>query len=178
MTSRVLTIGVLSLIAGLTASCDDTTSPRVATEADRSFIDGMVPHHGMAMMSADMAIERAVHPELRAKAEEMKEMQGEEIALLTSWKESWFGTDSVPTPMMPRDIPASANFDLEWMRMMITHHQGAIDMATLTLRADARQESDSLARAIIETQRAEQQQFRAWAQAWYGVALSIAEPSR
>lgn len=164
----------IGLLVTLVAACDDSTAPRAATEADRSFIDAMVPHHGMARLSADMAIARANRPELRAKAQEMKDMQGEEIALLTSWKQNWFGTDSVPTPMMPRDIPAGANFDLEWMRMMITHHQGAIDVATLTLRADARPESDSLARAIIDMQRQEQQQFRSWAQQWYGVALSIA----
>lgn len=160
----------------LVAGCEDTNAPDVASEADRSFIDGMVPHHGMAVISADMALDRANRQELRNMAAMMKEDQLEEIALLTGWKQNWFGTDSVPSAMMPRDIPPGANFDLEWMRMMNTHHQGAIDMATLTLRADARPESDSLARAIIEKQREEQQQLRSWAQQWYGIALLVAGP--
>lgn len=165
-------------LAALVAACENSRAPQSASEADRSFIDGMVPHHGMAMYSADMAFARAVHPELRLKAREMKEMQGEETALLVGWKKRWLGTDSVPTPMMPRDSPGGTNFDLEWMRMMVTHHQGAIDMATLTLRADARPESDSLAQAIIDTQREEQRLFRTWAQEWYGVSLSIPAPQR
>ena len=156
------------------AACNDINGPEIASETDRAFIDGMVPHHGMAVLSADMAIDRALHEELREMATLMRADQVQEIDLLTGWKQSWFGTDSVPTPMMPRDIPPGQNFDLEWMQMMLTHHQGAIDMATLTLRADARSESDSLARSIIEKQREEQQQLRAWAQEWYGATLRVA----
>ena len=171
---RTLVRGIAA--AFVIAACNDVNGPDSASEADRSFIDGMVPHHGMAVMSADMALDRSNRQQLRDMAAMMREDQQEEIALLTSWKQSWFGTDSVPSAMMPREIPPGPNFDLEWMRMMNTHHQGAIDMATLTLRADARAESDSLARAIIQKQREEQQQLRAWAQQWYGVALLVAEP--
>lgn len=174
--ARLRTLAACAAAVVLISACQDTNAPDTASEADRSFIDGMVPHHGMAVFSADMAIARANRQELRQMAAMMKEDQLEEIDLLTDWKQSWFGTDSVPTPMMPRDIPAGPNFDLEWMRMMNTHHQAAIDMATLTLRADARPESDSLARAIIEKQRQEQQQLRTWAQSWYSVTLIVAEP--
>jgi uncharacterized protein (DUF305 family) len=171
-----------ALLAGalvFAVACDDSnssTSPQVtsaATSADRAFIDGMVPHHGMAVLSADMAIARAVHPELKAFAQKMKDDQQKEIDLLKSWKVAWFGTDSVPSPMMPADIPAGPNFDLQWMKSMMTHHQGAIDMSTLTIDAPSRAESDSLSRHIIDEQRSEQQEMQAWAKQWYGATMSV-----
>lgn len=171
-----LCVSVLVLSATACGDDDDLTSPQVSatpTSADRSFIDGMVPHHGMATMSADMAIARAVHPELRQLAQEMKADQQKEIDLLKSWKKSWFGTDSVPSPMMPADIPAGPNFDLEWIKMMLTHHQGAIDMSTLAIGAPSRAESDSLAQHIIDEQRSEQDKLRTWAKQWYGATLSV-----
>lgn len=157
----------------LFAACSDTTAPDTATTADRSFINGMVPHHGMANLMADMAIARANRQELRNMATQMKQDQSREIDSLKARKLAWFGTDSVPSTMMPRDIPAGPNFDLEWMRMMVTHHQGAIDMSQLLIEANARVESDTLAQHIIEEQREEQQQMRAWAQQWYGATLQI-----
>jgi uncharacterized protein (DUF305 family) len=179
MKQKIRMLAVATLAIGLAAACDDSndsTSPQVtssATSADRAFIDAMVPHHGMATISADMAIARAVHPELKQLAQTMKADQQQEIDLLKSWKQAWFGTDSVPSPMMPADIPAGPNFDLEWMKMMITHHQGAIDMSTLTIDAPSRAESDSLAQHIISEQRSEQNQMRTWAKQWYGATLSI-----
>lgn len=155
------------------SACSDTTAPDTATTADRAFINGMVPHHGMANLMADMAIARATRPELRAMATQMKQDQGREIDSLRARKLAWFGSDSVPSVMMPRDMPAGPNFDLEWMKMMVAHHQGAIDMSTLLLEANARVESDTLAQHIIKEQREEQEQMRAWAQQWYGATLQI-----
>lgn len=106
-------------------------------------------------------------------ATEMKQDQQREIDSLKARKKAWFGTDSTPMPMMPRDIPAGPNFDLEWMKMMVTHHEGAVNMSQLLLEAEARMESDTLAQRMIATQREEQAQLRQWAQQWYGATLYI-----
>lgn len=176
MPRNLLSISTMVVATTLIVACNsnDSTSPRQATTADRAFIDGMVPHHGQAMLSADMAIARAVHPELKQFATNMKADQGREIDSLKARKLAWFGTDSTPTPMMPADIPAGPNFDLQWIKMMLTHHEGAVDMSQLLLSGDARIEDDTLAQHIITEQRSEQQQLRTWAQQWYGVTPSIA----
>jgi uncharacterized protein (DUF305 family) len=75
--------------------------------------------------------------------------------------------------MMPADIPAGPNFDLQWITSMIRHHQMAIDMATLELQADGREQTDSLVNHIITEQRSEQMMLQTWAQQWYGVTPSI-----
>lgn len=164
----------VALALAITAACDNsTTSPGAGTATDRAFIDGMVPHHEQAVTSADMAIANAVHPELKAFAQKMKADQSQEVDLMRSWKQQWFGTDSTPHPMLPADIPPGPNFDLLWITNMIRHHQGAIDMSTLELQGNGRAQSDSLANHIIPEQQQEQQQLQAWAQQWYGVTPSV-----
>lgn len=155
------------------AACGNSTSPTAGTSTDRALIDGMVPHHQMAITSADMAIANAVHPELKQFAQTMKSDQSQEVTLMQGWKRQWFGTDSTPHPMLSADIPPGPNFDLLWITNMIRHHQSAIDMSTLALQGNAHAQTDSLANHIITEQQQDQQQLQSWAQQWYGVTPSI-----
>jgi uncharacterized protein (DUF305 family) len=71
-------------LATLIAACSDSTSPNATSATDQAFIDGMTPHHQQALLSADMAIARAVHPELAQFAQQMKTDQQNEVTLLKS----------------------------------------------------------------------------------------------
>jgi hypothetical protein len=58
------------------------------------------------------------------------------------------------------------SFDEAFIRMMIPHHQGAIDMAKLALKNAKHQEIKDLANAIIQSQQREIDQMQQWLQAW------------
>jgi uncharacterized protein (DUF305 family) len=61
-----------------------------------------------------------------------------------------------------------AEFDQQFIDMMVPHHEGAVEMARIALARAAHQEIRDLAQAIIQSQDAEINQMKAWRQAWYG----------
>jgi uncharacterized protein (DUF305 family) len=59
-------------------------------------------------------------------------------------------------------------FDEAFLREMIVHHEGAVQMAELALTSAKHQEIKDLAKAIISAQNTEIGQMNAWQSAWYG----------
>ncbi|HEY1037299.1 MAG TPA: DUF305 domain-containing protein [Candidatus Paceibacterota bacterium] len=58
-------------------------------------------------------------------------------------------------------------FDKAFIREMIVHHEGAIQMSEAALRNAGRQEIRDLSSAIIEAQKKEIDQMKKWEAAWY-----------
>lgn len=52
--------------------------------------------------------------------------------------------------------------DVEFMRSMIPHHQGAIDMAEVELKYGKDAQARAFAKKVIETQQAEIEQLNQW----------------
>lgn len=72
--------------------------------------------------------------------------------------------------MMHTDLVALKNasdFDKEFIRQMIPHHQMAVHMAQMMLNQKARPEIHTLAQFIIQSQTAEINQMQQWQQAWF-----------
>ena len=59
-------------------------------------------------------------------------------------------------------------FEVEWMSMMIEHHQGAIDMSKLVATRAMHQEVKDVAQNIITAQTTEITEMTGWLQQWYG----------
>jgi uncharacterized protein (DUF305 family) len=139
---------------------------------DQRFLDQMLAHHQMAVMSAQMMIADSARPELRDLAQRIITGQQREIDQMRQWRQDWYGsTSSASLPgmmsggmmgggMMSRDqmrqmMGAQADFDHMFLQMMIPHHEVAIAMAEQALAQAGHSELKTLAQSIITTQRAE-----------------------
>lgn len=65
-------------------------------------------------------------------------------------------------------LAQAAEFDQQFIDMMVPHHEGAVEMAKVAQQRSQRPEILALATNIIASQDAEIGQMRAWRQAWYG----------
>ncbi|MFN8073927.1 MAG: DUF305 domain-containing protein [Kineosporiaceae bacterium] len=65
-------------------------------DADVVFASGMVPHHGQAVVMADMILSRTQNAKVRTLAEAIKAAQTPEIVTMSGWLKGW-GED-VPDP--------------------------------------------------------------------------------
>jgi len=64
---------------------------------DQRFIVMMIPHHEGAIAMADLALNRARRPEIRALATRIKVSQTSENDLMRRWYRQWYGQE-VPAP--------------------------------------------------------------------------------
>jgi uncharacterized protein (DUF305 family) len=160
--------------------------PTVMTsQVDRQFIAMMIPHHEQAIQMADLALTRAKRPEVKQLAQTIKQDQTREIQQMRTWYKSWYSADVVvmPMPMYGQQMPQSggmqgmrmdltalknaADFDQEFLRQMIFHHQMAIQMGQIDASRFTRPELRELSQSIVKTQTTEIDQMQKWKQTWY-----------
>lgn len=147
--------------------------------ADVTFAQGMIPHHRGAIEMADLAPTRAKSPQVRELATKIKAAQDPEITTMTGWLRQWGEPEAAVgmsehsghtmnmgssggemAGMSAEDMTmlASLNgpeFDRMFLTMMISHHQGAINMATAEQNDGRYGPAKELAGQIITSQRAE-----------------------
>lgn len=176
-------VGIL-VVLGLVyiVSMDHDDEAMSGREVDGAFVSQMVPHHEGAIEMAEVAKNKAEHPEVIQLANDIVRTQSTEIETLNEIHERLFGgtTDSqdhgdlgMDESMMGMDMDMSAleaakPFDREFIDQMIAHHQGAIRMARVELRDGEDQEAKGLATAIVDAQVAEIEQMNRWREEWYG----------
>jgi uncharacterized protein (DUF305 family) len=146
---------------------------------DRQFIDRMIPHHAMAIRSAQHMISDSRRPEMRELADDIVESQSEQIDQMRTWRGEWYGD---PGPeytyrndrwsdgmgwddndmmnqgggMMGRGRMMNGDAaDAMFLRMMIPHHEQAIQMSREALSEAEHSEIRHLAEQIIAEQSAE-----------------------
>jgi uncharacterized protein (DUF305 family) len=162
---------------------DQGSAPATAApnHADVTFTQNMIPHHQQAIETAKLVDAHTKRPQLHTLADAIAVSQGQEVTLMQGWLQDW-GKSATPqgmdhgamhTPGMMseaemRQLMATRNqdFDLAFVDLMSTHHQGAIDMATTELRDGSLPKVKRLAQQIIDAQQAEIDQFKVWQQEW------------
>ena len=169
------TVVALLLLAGCSENSSKTTK---FSSADRMFADMMIPHHEQAVEMSELALTNSSNPEIIALAEKIKSAQAPEIDQMQSWQDSnssedqmGHGSESedhsghgVMGMLSDEDFAAlqnarEAEFDRLYLKGMIEHHEGAIDMAEMVVDS-ANDEAAALGKAIIESQTAEIEEMK------------------
>jgi uncharacterized protein (DUF305 family) len=152
-----------------------TAAPgRTAAGFEIGFLEGMIPHHQMAIRMSEIAVRNASDPEVRVLARRIIREQTPEIREMQSWLSAWYGirgyraTMSMADMQMLQDLRAlhGPAFDQAYLSDMIDHHQRAISGDDMM--AGANQALDRafhprllrLAAGIVATQSAEIQEMQ------------------
>lgn len=155
---------VLVVIAALLLSgC--ASSPQANSEyssSDISFAEQMIPHHEQAIEISDLALLNTSNPKVLKLAEQIKNAQSPEIALMKSWTGARASThsghmmDGMLSEAELADLrnAKDKDFDQLFFEGMIRHHEGAIKMAQDVIDSKNK-EVAALATSIIKAQELE-----------------------
>jgi uncharacterized protein (DUF305 family) len=148
-----------------------TGEPAGFNADDVAFATNMIPHHQQAVEMSALVADRSTNPELIELAKKISAAQQPEIEImkvfLVQWKENpdtgsahggHGGTMAgmVDEATMTRlESLNGAEFDTLWLESMISHHQGAIEMAKAEIANGENVDAKGLAQTIIDTQQAE-----------------------
>jgi len=180
--------GMMQMMGMRQMGIQNIGSGGVMGNIDRHFIEQMIPHHEDAITMANIALEKATHPEIKTLAEDIIKAQSDEITKMKGWYKDWFGTE-VPqnTSVMGQHGMTSGNgmhmgmmgdetdigtlrnapdFDKAFIEEMIPHHQMAVMMAQMLKNTTNREEMKKLADDIISAQTKEITDMREWYQDW------------
>jgi uncharacterized protein (DUF305 family) len=134
--------------ANRTMSAEDAEAQRVDDDspnsADIAYARTMIAHHAQALVMTELVPDRAESAKLKSLAERISAAQGPEIEAMRGWlaehgedKKSEGGHDHAGMPGMATEAQLKKlraargkAFDQLFLTLMITHHEGAITMAT------------------------------------------------
>jgi uncharacterized protein (DUF305 family) len=139
---------------------------------DLQFIDKMIPHHQGALMSSEHMISTSKRPEIRLLYENIQKSQSEQIEQMQEWRKEWY-PDAGQLPGMMGDgqtgsmmgsgmmdgsmqgMMGGNALDTMFLKMMIPHHQMAVDMSEEALSKAEHPELRNLAQEIRDEQSSE-----------------------
>jgi uncharacterized protein (DUF305 family) len=153
-----------------------TGQPAGFNTDDVAFATNMIPHHQQAVELSALVPDRSTNPELIGLAKQISAAQQPEIetmkVFLVQWKENLDaaaghgGHGGTMQGMVDQATMtklgslSGAEFDTLWLESMISHHQGAIEMAKAEIANGENVDAKGLAQAIIDTQQAELGQMK------------------
>ncbi|QIS15647.1 MULTISPECIES: DUF305 domain-containing protein [Nocardia] len=135
-------------------------------DADVTFLQMMYPHHAQAVEMAQLVPSRSQNPDLLALAAAVEKAQSPEMQRFADLLRS-FGKPApsasghmmsgmmTPEQMSALRAASGADFDRQWLTMMIEHHSGAITMARTELSSGINNDAKQLATGIAADQQRE-----------------------
>ena len=178
---KFLGLAALLVAATLTlAACGSNDSTSAGSGAgdhnkqDVTFASDMIPHHQQAIVMAKMAKAHAGSTDVKQLANDIEAAQGPEIKTMTGWLNTW-GED-VPsgsmsgmggmgdssnndmagmmsdTDMAKLGRATGPTFDQMWLKGMIAHHEGAVEMANTEIAKGKSGDAINLAKSIKAAQ--------------------------
>jgi len=148
-----------------------TGQPAGYNADDVAFATNMIPHHQQAVDLSAMVPDRSTNAGLVGLANQISAAQQPEINImkvfLVQWNENpdtnsgHAGHGSTTQGMVDAatmtklESLSSEEFDELWLASMISHHQGAIEMAKAEIANGDNADAKTLARNIVTTQEAE-----------------------
>ncbi len=152
-------------------SSDDDSSASDHNDADITFASDMIVHHRQAIDMARLAQGRSANPEVTAIAQRIEAAQDPEIEQMSQWLKDWDqpvpaagpgheGQGGMPGMMSDQEMSeleaaTGTAFDQMFLRMMISHHEGAVEMARTEQRDGENAAAKQLAEKIEADQTAE-----------------------
>lgn len=145
----------------------------LAGDADIDFVRQMIPHHQGAVDMAKVQLQYGRDERLKDFNRWIIQAQEEEIGFMKQWlvrrdngavakdAKDYYGDAMM---VMHRDmmIDYTGDADVDFVRGMIAHHQGAVDMASILFEHGSDPELNGLADAIYRSQTYE----ISWMQNW------------
>lgn len=131
--------------------------------SEEGFVVNMIPHHQEAVTTARLVLAKGESAELKKLAQAIVSAQEREIAMMKKWSKDWNYATVTPTyqNMMGDGTRLSGKaLDTWFLRGMIMHHMGAVQMAESLLKLDARKEVTDFAREVIRVQSSEISQMK------------------
>ena len=185
MKRTLSSIAIALVATATLASCgstsdSDSNANAEFNSADVTFAQAMIPHHEQAVVMAKMAKTQASSPEVKRLAERIEAAQAPEIDTMTGWLKAW-GKDEPDSSghhmdgmddddvMADADMPGmmsdadmsglgkamGTRFDQMFLTMMISHHEGAIEMAKTEQRDGKHPDAIRLSEQIEDAQTTE-----------------------
>ncbi|TDD69916.1 DUF305 domain-containing protein [Jiangella aurantiaca] len=145
----------------------------VPTAADICFVRMMIPHHEQAVAMSDLLLAKSgVWERGRRYAEFVRAAQAREVEMMRRWLDAWgsvaHGGHGAGTPgcghtgPMPGMLPAGRiealrvadgpAAQLLYLRLMIPHHEGAVEMAYDEIAAGSNVYAVSVAKHVVQDQ--------------------------
>ena len=181
----VIAVGLVLLGGGLAVALGiGRTDQPGADSVDVGFSRDMARHHLQGVEMANLALERSEDPAVRGLAFDIAETQNNQVGRMHGWLALWGFTptggetmawmsadgghaghdtgEAGPMPGMATEEELAAlrglsgnAFDVEFLRLMIRHHQGGLDMAEHAAENGREAVVRTLAGTIAESQTAE-----------------------
>ncbi|HYF03434.1 MAG TPA: DUF305 domain-containing protein [Patescibacteria group bacterium] len=148
---------------GMSAQMMKQLEDKTGDDFDRMFLPLMTMHHQGAVQMAEEALKKSHRNDIRRLSQNIISAQKSEMSQMENWFKNWYpneifsandhGMNSHMMQMLSGK--SAADFDMEYLRLMIMHHRDGVVMSKPALTKARHPEVKKLAQRIITDQERE-----------------------